>query len=114
MLITAIGFFSLAAILGMLLISYVLRSKETPKAVAFLHGGLAATGIVLLLIYTFGHAPAPLASLILFIIAALGGFMLIYKDLTHKPVPSWLAVVHGSTAIIGFVFLLVFAFNAPL
>ena len=109
MIFTAIGFFSLAALLGMFLISYVLQNKETPKAVVFIHGGLAGTGIILLLVYSFLRSPSPLASLILFILAAFGGFLMVFRDLTGKSVPKSLAIIHGTTAIIGFVLLLIFA-----
>ncbi len=111
MLYTAIACFSLAIILGMLLISYVLADKNTPKAVVFTHGSLAAIGIVLLIVYAFIHHPSPIISIILFILAAMGGFLMVYRDLTGHPVPKWLAVGHGLTAIIAFVFLLVFAFS---
>ena len=111
MLLTAIGLFSLAAILGMVLLSYVLSNKNTPKGLAFTHGPIAAIGIILLIYYAFVHGPRPWASIILFILASFGGFMLILKDLTGNTVPKWLAIVHGLTAIIGFVFLLLFAFS---
>lgn len=110
MLYTAIALFSLAAILGMILISFVLQNKSTPKGLAFTHGGLAAAGIILLITYSFGNTPAPFASLVLFIMAALGGFTLIYKDLTGNPVPKLLAIGHGLTAVAGFTFLLIFTF----
>jgi len=59
MITASIAFFALAAILGILLLAFVLREKHTPKGVLFLHGGMAATGLVLLLIYSFGHSPRP-------------------------------------------------------
>lgn len=110
MLYTAIALFSLVAILGMILISFVLQDKATPKGLAFTHGGLAAAGIILLIAYSSGHTPAPFASLVLMIIAALGGFTLIYRDLTGNPVPKLLAIGHGLTAVAGFTFLLIFTF----
>ena len=110
MLFAAIGFFSLAAILGLILISYVLQSKDTPKSLAFTHGGLAATGIVLLIIYSLYRMPSPIESIILFIIAALSGFILIYRDLTGQSIPKWLALSHGTIAIVGFIALLFFVF----
>lgn len=111
MLYTAIGFFALAAILGMILLSFILREKETPKGVAIGHGLLAATALVLLIVYTTDHSPRPIESLVLFIVAATGGFIVFARDIANKPVPKWLAVAHGLIAVSGFVFLLVFAFN---
>ena len=113
MIYTAIGFFSLAAILGMFLLSFILREKETPKGVAVAHGLLAATGLVLLVVYTTQHTPRPLESLILFVIAATGGFIVFARDIMNKTLPKWLAVVHGLAAVSGFILLLVFAFGKP-
>ena len=110
MIYTAIAFFALAAILGMILLSYVLKGKETPKGVVFTHGPLAAIGLVLLIIYTVNN-PGPVESIVLFTIAALGGVVMLVKDLSGKPIPKWLAVVHGLIAVSGFIFLLVFAFT---
>ena len=110
MLYTIIGFFALAAILGSILLSYILRGKETPKGMALTHGLFAATGLVLVIYYAISHAPGPVESAVLFAIAALGGIVVFYRDITNKPVPKWLAVVHGVVAVTGFVFLLVFAF----
>ena len=111
MIYTAIAFFALAAILGLLLLSFILRGKETPKGVAIAHGLLAATGLVLLIIYSTSHTPRPIESVILFVIAATGGFIVFARDISNKPLPKWLPVVHGLIAVSGFVFLLVFAFS---
>jgi hypothetical protein len=110
MIIAAIVLFSLAALLGIFLLTFVLRGKETPKAVTFTHGPIAFTGLVLLILYAFQYGPAPIASLILFIIAALGGFVLIFRDLTTSSIPKWLALLHGLIAVAGFILLLKFAF----
>lgn len=110
MIIAAIVLFSLAALLGIFLLTFVLRGKATPKAVTFTHGPLAAAGLVLLIIYAFQHSLAPFESLILFIIAAIGGFVLIARDLTSSSVPKWLALLHGLIAVAGFILLLKFAF----
>lgn len=109
MIYTAIAFFALAAILGMILLSYVLKGKETPKGVVFTHGPLAAIGLVLLIVYTVNQ-PGPVESIVLFTIAALGGVVMLMKDLSGKKIPKWLAVLHGLLAVSGFIFLLVFAF----
>src|SRR4051812_37188334 len=99
MLYTIIALFALAAIFGATLLSYVLRSKETPKGVAIVHGLFAATALVLLVVYVFDNKPGPMESAILFVIAALGGFVLIARDLSGKSIPKWLAVVHGLIAV---------------
>ena len=104
--IVIILLFLLTAILGITLISYVLLNKNTPKGLAIIHAGFAATALVLLIIYAFFRAPTPIESIVLFVIAALLGFILFYKDLTKRKPPKVLAIIHGCTAILGFVFLL--------
>lgn len=111
MIYTAIALFALAAIFGMLLLSYILRSKETPKGLSLMHGVFAVVGLVLLIIYTTQNRPGPVESVVLFAIAALGGIIVFARDIMNKKVPKWLAVVHGLVAVSGFVFLLLFAFN---
>jgi peptidoglycan/LPS O-acetylase OafA/YrhL len=108
---TSIGFFALAALLGMYLLTFVLRGKETPKAIVFSHGPMAVVGVVLLLIYIFKDGPNPMESLILFILAAAGGVFMVYRDITNKPIPKLLAIGHGLLAVTGFVLLLIFAFQ---
>ncbi len=107
-----IGLFSLAALLGLILLSYVLRSKSTPKAIAFLHGPAAAVALVILIVYTINHDRMFIASIVLFVLAAIGGLILLIKDITGKgkPLPKWLAILHGLTAVSGFTVLLVNAF----
>lgn len=111
MIIAAIAFFSLAAILGMLLLSFVLRGKHTPKAFVFTHGPLALIGIILLIIYCTSNEPKPIESLILFLIAASGGIVLVARDIIGKTIPKWLGIIHGLIAITGFVGLLIFQFK---
>jgi hypothetical protein len=112
-MITAIAFFALAAILGMLLLSFVLKGNKTPRAVVFTHGPLAITGVVLLIVYSSGQEPGPAESIILFAIAAAAGIMMVVRDLAGKVVPKWLGIVHGVVAMAGFIMLLVFAFIKP-
>ena len=74
------------------------------------HGLLAATGLGFLISYVYGNQPGPMEALVLFIVAALGGFIMAIRDLAGKTVPKWLAVVHGLVAVVGYVFLLVYTF----
>jgi hypothetical protein len=109
MLYTIIGLFALGAIVGLYLLTLVLQSKETPKAVVLLHGLFVVVALVTLIVYTTKNTPGPVESLVLFIIAALGGIVVAYRDFTGKKIPRWLAVVHGLIAVTGFIFLVVFA-----
>jgi branched-subunit amino acid transport protein AzlD len=104
-----IALFALGAIIGMYLLAFILQKKETPKFVAFIHGIFVAAALVLLIVYNLKH-PGLMESIVLFIVAALGGLVLIVRDLTGKPIPKWLAITHGLIAVAGFVFLLVAAF----
>ena len=106
-----ITIFGMVAIVGMYLLSLALRSKQIPKGVTIIHGLMASLGLILLIIFCFRYDTAgPLTSIVIFIMAALSGFILNYKDLTGKKVPKWLAVAHGLIAVIGFAFLLGFVF----
>ena len=108
MLLSALVLFAFAALLGFYLLMYVLQNKNTPKGLAFIHGPVAATGLIILIVYAFIYKPAPIVSIIIFILAAIGGLILIYKDLTGKPIPQWLAMGHGLTALVGFICLILF------
>jgi hypothetical protein len=110
MLITALGFFACAAVLGLYLLSFVLTNKETPKGVAITHGFFAVTGITILVIYPFLYTPSPITSLVLFMVAASGGLLLIYRDLMGMGIPKWMALGHGLIAVIAFVTLAFFIF----
>lgn len=110
MIYTAIAIFGMTVILGIYLLSLILRDKKTPKGAAFVHGLFAVIGLVLLIVYSVGNDPGPIESIIAFVIAALGGFVLVYKDVTGKGTPKWLGIVHGLAAVIGYALLVVFAF----
>jgi hypothetical protein len=107
---TAIALFAIAALLGLYLISFVLRKQETPKAIAIVHGLFAATALVLLIIHTVQTGADLIQSIVLFVIAALGGIILFARDITGKSLPKSLAVAHGLIAVTAFVFLLFYAF----
>ena len=102
MLKLALVFFIMAALLGLFLASFLLRKLDTPKAVSILHGLFAATGLVILII-TASIYPQWLLwlSVIVFVMAAMGGGLVLYKDLTGKSVPVALILMHASGALIG-------------
>lgn len=111
MLITTIILFALAAVLGLVLITKVFKEEETPKAVVLSHGAAAAVGLVLLIIAYMNQGGSWLmTSLLVFVVAALGGFVLFGRDITDKSVPKWLAVVHALAAVTAFALLLVAVF----
>lgn len=111
MLITSIVIFAVAAILGLIVITALLKDKPTPKPVVFTHGALAAVALVLLVIFAVNNPDhSPVLSIVLFVIAALGGFVLFFRDMSKKPGPKALAVIHALAAVVGFLILLAFAF----
>ncbi|MDV3310617.1 MAG: hypothetical protein LOY03_17545 [Cyclobacteriaceae bacterium] len=106
-MITIIVLFALAAVFGLTLIIPLLQGKTPTRAFVFLHGGLAAVALVLLIVRYVNEAEAvPVISLILFVIAALGGFVLFARDLQKQPIPKGLAVVHAGAAVVAFLILL--------
>ncbi len=109
MLIAAIVLFVLAAIFGLITVIAIFKNRPTSKPVVFIHGGLAAIGLLLVILFTAeGTLSAPIASLILFIVAALAGFVMFAADIQKKPVPKVLAGLHPVVAAIGLILLIVF------
>jgi hypothetical protein len=104
-----ISLFALGAIIGMYLLALVIQEKKRPTSVAVIHGVFVAAALVLLIFYNTQN-PGFFDSIVLFVVAALGGLVLFVKDFTGKPVPRWLALVHAVVAVAGFVVLLVHAF----
>ena len=105
MIYVPIVLFSFSALLGFVLLSYVLRGKFTPKAFTILHGSLAVLGLVSLIALAL-YSPYKLwLSVILFVLAAIGGFYLLFKDITDK-VPKSVAMIHGLVAVTGLVVLI--------
>jgi len=107
----AIVVFIIAAIFGLIILTAILRNKETPKPAVLIHGPLAAVGLVLLIVDVVkGHTEALLvASLIIFILAAVGGFTLLAFDTLKKRIPKPLAILHPLIAICALVILIIYA-----
>lgn len=110
MLTVSIVIFAIAAVFGLLNLVAILGNKTTSKPIVFTHGILAALALILLIIFAVNAAGAsPTVSLVLFIIVALVGFFLFARDLSHKPGPKAVAVIHGLVAVISFIILIIFA-----
>lgn len=107
MLYLTIVLFALAAIFGVIILKNWLTDGNTPRSVIYTHGALAAVALVLLLIHTLSTPGSTLwTSILLFVLAAIGGFYMFLRDLKGKFSPTWLAIVHALLAVGGFVFLL--------
>lgn len=104
-----IGLFAVAALGGVFMA--VLRFKGTerpPMPVALIHGAVAAAGLVALILAVLSAEPAPAVriALGLFVVAALGGFVLFSFHLRQKALPIPLMVIHAGVAVVAFVLLL--------
>jgi hypothetical protein len=112
MLYVTIILFALTAAFGVRILMNVVSNQKAPRTVVYTHGLFAATSLVLLLVYAF-QSPAnyPKVSIILFVLAALGGFYMFYHDVNNKPLPKAVPFVHALLAVSGFVALLLFVFG---
>jgi len=110
MLVVAAVLFALAALGGIILATLHLKKNDAPVSLALVHGLAAAVGLVLLIIVVTQMPSTGLAgvALVIFLIAALGGFVLFAMHLKKKMLPSALIVVHGLVAVVAFVVLLIF------
>lgn len=112
MIYGSIILFALAAVLGLIIADAIFKGKETPKPVVYAHGAIAATGLVILVIYALQNPDHfPLVSLIIFVVAALGGFYLFANDMKKKPGPKAVVIIHALAAVTAFTLLLLFAFT---
>lgn len=108
MLKIAIVLFAVAALGGVVLATLHLKTKGAPVALAILHGLLAVTGLVTLILAVLNMATVGWAGVALgiFILAALGGFVLFGLDLKKRALPRGLIAVHGLAAVVAFLILL--------
>ena len=109
MLTYALVVFAIGALGGLGLATFVLRGRLAPWALSLLHAALGAVGL-LLLIYAALTTSIPgiaTAALIIFVIAALGGFYLASVHLRGVVAKRAVVLVHAGAAVIGFLTLLV-------
>lgn len=111
MLYVILVLFAISAVLGLIILSRWLTHKDASKSVVYSHGIAAATGLVLLIIYAV-QTPLnyPKISIILLVIAAIGGLYMFFNDLRKKNSPMAIAFIHALLAVGGFILLLIFVF----
>ena len=109
MLVLSVILFAIAALGGLVLGVLGLRQRDLPIWLSLIHGVVAAAGLITLILGIMqGNAGTlPIVSLILFLIAALGGFVLFSYHLRRKPHPKGLIVIHALAAAVAFVLLLI-------
>lgn len=106
--IVALILFGIAALGGAYLAIQHLQRRAMPASIAIVHGVVAATALVLLIIALFIDDLNDLGTiaLVVFIIAALGGFALASFHLRGERHPTPLIFGHGLIAVVGFLILL--------
>ena len=118
MLTWAAVLFAIAALGGATLATLHFRGRSPlPMPLALLHGALAASGLVLLVVAALtqpGFGGLALVALVIFVAAALGGFYLFAHHLRGRPLPSAVVLIHGGAAVVAFLALLGFLFNVQL
>jgi hypothetical protein len=104
----ALILFGIAALGGLLLVFLRVSNKPLPLPLALVHGALAATGIALLAASVLGSGGPERARLALglFVLAALGGFVLFSFHLRKKQLPMGVVMVHALVALAAFLILL--------
>lgn len=111
----ALVLFALAALGGVTMAAMRLRGAERPPtALALAHGALAAAGLIALILAVMGMTDPGLArtALVVFLVAAVGGFYLFAQHMQGKALPIPVMVVHGLVAVVGFIILLVVVTHA--
>jgi len=106
----ALVLFALAAVVGVYMAVLRFRGADRPPtSIALVHGALAAAGLIALIVAVVEpSSPAPAkTALIVFLVAALGGFYLFAQHMQKKALPIPVVVAHATIAIIGFIILLV-------
>ena len=111
LLYASIVLFAVAAVFGLTILAKWLGKKDVSQVTVYSHGIFAALALVLLIVFALQNsANYPQVSLILFVVAALGGFYMFFRDLQKKMSPYSVAFLHALLAVAAFVGLLLFAF----
>ncbi len=92
------------AIVGVILAILNARKKNIPFILVLVHGLFSVIGMIL---FVIAIATASLGifitvSCILFLVDALGGFVLYSHRLRKQPLPGAMVVVHGLIVVLGF------------
>jgi hypothetical protein len=106
--------FAVAAATGIAITFIRLSGRDLPPmGLAVLHGLFAGSGLVALMIVAVPPGAVQWAriSLGIFVVAALGGFVLFSFHLRQRALPVPIIGIHGFIAVIAFVVLLVAIFG---
>ena len=75
----SIALFALGALVGMYLLALVMQRKQTPKFVVFVHGVFVVVALILLITYAL-KSPGFVETIVIFVLAAIGGLVLVVRD----------------------------------
>jgi hypothetical protein len=109
--------FSITALLGVILLTFVLNNKPRPMSLIAGKGILAFASLGTLYFFvgdeTMDMEHAPMASVVFLSFAALGGIYLLIKDkvLGDQNYPKWMVFGHAAAAVIGYVLLWIYALS---
>jgi hypothetical protein len=113
-MITAAILFAIAAVGGVIMALMRFSGRDyPPAALAVIHGLFAAAGLIALLLIVSGAgvASSMRTALLLFVLAALGGFWLLSYHVKRRALPIPLMVIHALVAVIAFIILIVGILN---
>jgi hypothetical protein len=109
--------FSITALLGVILLTFVLNNKPRPMALIAGKGILALVSLGTLYFYvadeTMDMKHAPMASVVFLSFAALGGIYLFIRDkvLGDQNYPKWMVFGHAASAVVGYILLWIHALS---
>lgn len=111
MLVVGIIFLLFTGLFGLIILSAIFKNKTTPKPAVLIHGTLAVLSLLVLAGYIAAehYSNLLIASLIIFLLAGLGGVTMLTIDLKGKAIPKVIAVLHPLAALLG-IGLLIFYF----
>ncbi len=112
----AVVLIALGAVIGLTMAVQHFKGRTPPApALAILHGVLAGSGVIVLLLYLWetGFGGALGVAFLLFVVAALGGLYLVSHHMRQKPLPNGVIVIHGLVAVIAFLVLATAVFLVP-
>lgn len=97
--------------LGLIVLTRILKHKRTPKPIVVLHGIFAGFGLLIVLTYiALGNITIlSVSGALLLLFAAAGGFVMFGIDVSKKPVPKALAIMHPILAASGVIILIYYA-----
>jgi glucose uptake protein GlcU len=116
MFTAAVLLIALGAVVGLYMAIQHFKGRTPPKAgVSILHGLLAVSGVIVLLlgVWEIGFGTAHTWALLLFGLAALGGLYLVSHHMRQRPLPNGVIVIHGLVAAVAFLVLLTAVYLVP-